>query len=277
MSSFDWLQLIGQIAAIVLLGLTFRVIAKRSLRLLVNRVVVSRSDDSDSRDASRRKLRVDTLLELSDSLTSILVIGITSLLILDLIGINLAPLLAGAGVAGIAIGFGAQAFIRDLIAGISVLAEDQYGVGDVIDFGEGSGVVESMSLKSTRVRGLDGTLWHLPNGEIARVANKTQGWSRVILDIGVSYGSDLDRVIAEIKECLRTSIGTPLTNEKLIEEPEIWGVQNLGDSAVEIRIATKVKPGEQWQLGREMRLALKNHFDRVGIEIPFPQLRVWNQ
>ena len=110
-------------------------------------------------------------------------------------GLNLAPLLAGASVAGLAIGFGAQAFVKDLFAGISVLAEDQYGVGDVIDFGESSGVVESISLKSTRVRGLDGTLWHLPNGEITRVANKTQGWSRVLLDLSVSYSSNLDFVI----------------------------------------------------------------------------------
>ena len=184
--------LIGlQVLLILVLGIVVRFGIKRSLGVFIKRVVALRTDGSGVEEASRRSLRADTLIQLAHSITSVVVIGIVLLLILGQLGINLAPLLAGAGVAGIAIGFGAQTFVKDLLVGISVLAEDQYGVGDVINFGEGSGTVESMTLKSTRVRALDGTLWHLPNGEIARVANMTQGWSRVILDIGVAYASEI--------------------------------------------------------------------------------------
>ncbi len=264
-----------QILLILVLGLVIRFGIQRSLRLFIKRVVALRTDGSGAEESPRRSLRADTLIQLAHSITSVVVLGIVLLLILDRLGINLAPLLAGAGVAGIAIGFGAQTFVKDLLVGISVLAEDQYGVGDVIDFGEGSGTVESMTLKSTRVRALDGTLWHLPNGEIARVANKTQGWSRVILDIGVAYKSEITYVQERIQEVLDSLAITDGVGSKFLEAPEIWGVQDLGEDSVVIRIAIKVLPGEHWRIARILRAALKEKFDASNIEIPFPQIKIW--
>lgn len=264
-----------QILLILILGLIIRIGINRSLRLFIKRIVILRTDESVVEESPRRTLRADTLIQLANSITSVVILGIVSLLILDRLGINLAPLLAGAGVAGIAIGFGAQAFVKDLLVGISVLAEDQYGVGDVIDFGEGVGTVESMTLKSTRVRSLDGTLWHLPNGEIARVANKTQGWSRVILDVGVAYASEITYVQGKIKEVLDSLAVTNDVGSKFLEAPEIWGVEELGENSVVIRIVIKVLPGEHWQIARVLRAAIKEKFDSANIEIPFPQVKIW--
>ena len=268
--------LIGlQILLILVIGIVVRFGIKRSLRVFIKLVVALRTDGGGVEEASRRALRADTLIQLAHSITSVVVIGIVLLLILGQLGINLAPLLAGAGVAGIAIGFGAQTFVKDLLVGISVLAEDQYGVGDVINFGEGSGTVESMTLKSTRVRALDGTLWHLPNGEIARVANMTQGWSRVILDVGVAYASEITFVHERIQEVLDSLALTDGVGSKFLEAPEIWGVQDLGESSIVIRVAIKVLPGEHWQITRILRAAIKEKFDASNIEIPFPQVKIW--
>jgi len=268
--------LIGlQILLILVIGIVVRFGIKRSLRVFIKRVVALRTDGGGVEEASRRSLRADTLIQLAHSITSVVVIGIVLLLILGQLGINLAPLLAGAGVAGIAIGFGAQTFVKDLLVGISVLAEDQYGVGDVINFGEGSGTVESMTLKSTRVRALDGTLWHLPNGEIARVANMTQGWSRVILDVGVAYASEITFVHERIQEVLDSLALTDGVGSKFLEAPEIWGVQDLGENSIVIRVAIKVLPGEHWQITRILRAAIKEKFDASNIEIPFPQVKIW--
>jgi small conductance mechanosensitive channel len=268
--------LIGiQILLILVLGVVIRFGMRRSLRMFIRRVVALRTDASGLEDASRRSLRADTLIQLANSITNVVIFGVILLLILGQLGVNLAPLLAGAGVAGIAVGFGAQTFVKDLLAGISVLAEDQYGVGDVIDFGEGSGTVESMTLKSTRVRALDGTLWHIPNGEIARVANMTQGWSRVILDIGVAYASEIAFVHERIQEVLDALALTNGVGSKFIEAPEIWGVQDLGENSVVLRVAIKVLPGEHWQITRVLRAAIKNKFDECNIEIPFPQVKIW--
>lgn len=264
-----------KLSLILVSGVSLRFVVQRSLKLFINRVIDLKEDSSSSNSASRGNLRANTLVQLSNSMTTAAIFGLTLLLVLDQLGVNLAPLLAGASVAGIAIGFGAQAFVKDLFAGISVLAEDQYGVGDVIDFGESSGVVESITLKSTRVRALDGTLWHIPNGEISRVANKTQGWSRAILDVSVSYSSDIEDVIEKIQKILDDFSNDPKVSSKLISSPEIWGVENLGDNSVDIRIAIKVLPGEHWQLMRDLRLILKQRFDSLGIEIPFPQLKIW--
>lgn len=264
-----------KLSLILVSGVSLRFVVQRSLKLFINRVIDLKEDSSSSNSASRGNLRANTLVQLSNSMTTAATFGLTLLLVLDQLGVNLAPLLAGASVAGIAIGFGAQAFVKDLFAGISVLAEDQYGVGDVIDFGESSGVVESITLKSTRVRALDGTLWHIPNGEISRVANKTQGWSRAILDVSVSYSSDIEDVIEKIQKILDDFSNDPKVSSKLISSPEIWGVENLGDNSVDIRIAIKVLPGEHWQLMRDLRLILKQRFDSLGIEIPFPQLKIW--
>ena len=170
-----------------------------------------------------------------------------------------------------AVGFGAQSLVKDFLSGIFMLIEDQYGVGDIIDVGPTSGVVEEVKLRTTQVRDVSGTLWHIPNGEIARVANMSQEWARAVLDIEVAYDTDLGHAMAVIKAVADEVWTDNLAHATIIEEPEIWGVQSFGADAIAIRLVAKVEPGEQWATGREIRRRLKDAFDEAGIDIPFPQ------
>ncbi|MGZ0217169.1 MAG: mechanosensitive ion channel family protein, partial [Acidimicrobiales bacterium] len=174
-----------------------------------------------------------------------------------------------------AIGFGAQSLVRDLLSGIFMLIEDQYGVGDVINAGEATGTVESIGLRTTRLRDVSGTLWHIPNGEIRRVGNMSQVWARAILDIDVAYDTDLDLAMETIKEVADGLWQEQRQEATIIEEPVVAGVQNFGADAVTIRLSVKTEPSEQWGTGRLLRKRLKEAFDREGIEIPFPQRTVW--
>jgi small conductance mechanosensitive channel len=191
------------------------------------------------------------------------------------VDISLGPLLAGAGILGVALGFGAQNVVRDVLAGVFVIVEDQYGIGDVIDVGRASGVVEGISLRSTKLRDVEGTLWFVPNGLVNEVGNLTQRWARVILDVGVAYGSDhhqAERLIKDAADSLWTDPGSELG---ILEEPELWGVEMLGDSSVSIRVAVRCTPADQWAVGRALRSRIKDRLDLAGIEIPFPQQSVW--
>ncbi len=209
------------------------------------------------------------------SAASVIVWGIAAFTILGEVGIALGPLLASAGIAGVAIGFGAQDLVRDFLSGIFMLAEDQFGVGDIVDVGEAQGVVEGISLRTTRVRDVEGTLWHVPNGEIRRVGNQSQEWARALLDVAVGYGTDLARASAVIKEVADELRADEAWAGVVLDEPEVWGVQELGDSSVLIRLVVRTRPGDQWRVRRELNGRLKARFDAEGIEIPFPQRRVW--
>ena len=189
--------------------------------------------------------------------------------------VNLGPLIASAGIVGIALGFGAQSLVKDFLSGIFMLIEDQFGVGDIIDVGPAAGVVEGVSLRTTLIRDVHGTLWHVPNGEILRVANKSQQWARAVLDIEVAYDTDINHAMNVIKQVADAVWEEAPVNATILEEPEIWGVEGFGASAIAIRLAVKVEPGEQWAASREIRRRLKAAFDAEGIEIPFPQRTVW--
>ena len=252
----------------------------RLLRFLMRRAIVRilRLRDTGQAEPNldkRINQRADALTAISNSVLTFSLTVLTLLIFLDLININLAPLLAGASVFGVALGFGAQSLVKDLIAGISNLAEDQYGVGDVVDIGEAVGVVESVTLKSTRVRALDGTLWHVPNGSIERVANKSQEWSRVILDISVAYQSDLKVVEKTILAILQEYSTMAGVREFLIDLPELLGIERLADSSIDFRVVARVAAGKQWDLTRKLRFLVKERFDEAEIEFPFPQLTVW--
>ena len=156
-----------------------------------------------------------------------------------------------------------------------MLLEDQYGVGDAVDVGDTVGVVEEVKLRTTQIRDLSGTLWHIPNGEIRRVANMSQDWGRVVLDIEVSYDTDIERATTVIKETADGVWLEQLPNATIIEEPGIAGVQSFGESAIAIRLMAKTEAGEQFATARELRGRIKEAFDRAGIEIPFPQRTVW--
>jgi small conductance mechanosensitive channel len=191
--------------------------------------------------------------------------------------INLGPLIAGAGIAGIALGFGAQSIVQDFLAGFFMLIEDQYAVGDIVDVGEASGVVEGMGLRTTRLRDVNGTLWYVPNGQIQRVANKSQQWARAVLDIEVAYDTDIELAKRVIKETADSVWNDHLPKATIIEEPEIWGVEMFGESAIAIRLVVKTEPGEQFSTAREIRGRLIVAFTREGIEIPFPQRVIWTR
>ncbi|HUU61080.1 MAG TPA: mechanosensitive ion channel family protein [Acidimicrobiia bacterium] len=223
----------------------------------------------------RGKQRAQALGTLLRSLVSVVVWGATALIVLGEFGVNLGPLLAGAGIAGIALGFGAQTLVRDFLSGMFMLAEDQYGIGDVIDVGDASGVVEEVRLRTTRLRDLNGNVWFFPNGEIRRVANKSQHWSRAVLDIAVAYETDLDLATRVIKEAADSVWRESAAGATVLEEPQILGVEDLGDSAVTIRLVLKVEPGEQWAVARLARRRIKDALDAAGVEIPFPQRAVW--
>ncbi|MFP3908214.1 MAG: mechanosensitive ion channel family protein [Acidimicrobiales bacterium] len=223
----------------------------------------------------RAASRAETLSSVLRSLSTAVIWTFAVLMVLGQMDINLGPLIAGAGVAGVALGFGAQSLVKDFLSGIFMLIEDQYGVGDVIDVGEAIGVVEAVTLRTTRLRGLDGSAWHVPNGQIARVGNLSQEWSRALLDIEVSYSTNLTHareVIARVADELHRELEW---SNVILEPPEIWGVESLGSDGIAIRLVVATKPGEQWRLQREIRGRIKDAFDEEGIEIPFPQRTVW--
>jgi moderate conductance mechanosensitive channel len=224
----------------------------------------------------RRAQRAEALGALASSVLSVVVWSVAAMILLSTaFGISLAPLLAGAGILGIALGFGAQGLVSDFLAGIFMLAEDQYGVGDIIDVGDATGVVEGVSLRTTRVRDVTGTLWHVPNGQITRVGNMSQEWARALLDIGVAYGTDIDAVSELILKIATDMAHEEDYREIFLDEPEIWGIENLGSDSVDIRLVIKTQPGQQWAIARELRRRLKNAFDAAEVEIPFPQRTVW--
>jgi len=205
----------------------------------------------------------------------VLILAVTLMMALDQVGISLGPLLATAGVAGLAIGFGAQTLVKDIISGVFVLLEDQYAIGDVIQTGGVGGVVEKVNLRTTILRDLEGVVHVVPNGEIRVVSNRTKGWSRAVLEIGVGYGEDPDHVIAVLEELAAEIHDDPVFGTLLLERPVVPGVEAFGDSAVTIRMMAKTVPLKQWDLARELRRRIKHRFDAEGIEIPFPQRTVW--
>lgn len=198
-------------------------------------------------------------------------LGILALLMVLNLFVPITGLLAGVGFASLALGFGAQTLVRDVIAGIFILAEGQYGVGDVIRINrETAGQVQNMTLRVVVLRDVEGIVHTIPNGEITQVANLTKEWSRALLHVGVAYGEDVDRVIAVLEEIGREMWEDEEWGELILEEPVVPGVERFDESAVVIRVMAKTLPLKQWDVMREMRRRIKKRFDREGIEIPFP-------
>jgi moderate conductance mechanosensitive channel len=195
--------------------------------------------------------------------------------ILGELGINIGPIIASAGIVGVALGFGAQSLVKDFLSGIFMLIEDQYGVGDIIDAGEASGVVEAVSLRTTKLRDVNGIMWHIPNGNIDRVGNMSQKWARALLDVSVAYDTDVDRAQALIKEVADGVWQDPGWHGQILEEPEVWGVERFAADSIDIRLVVKTQPSQQFKVLRELRRRLKAAFDDNGITIPFPQRTIW--
>jgi moderate conductance mechanosensitive channel len=210
-------------------------------------------------------LRAETIGAVLRSLASLFIWATAVLMILQDLGVNLAAIGVGASIIGVAIGFGSQALVRDFLSGIFMLIEDQYGVGDVIDTGEATGTVEGVSLRTTRLRDAEGTVWHVPNGEIRRVGNKSQQWSRVILDVAVAYSADVARASQVIQDVAAAMATDSEYGPAITGEPELWGVEAVEAERVLIRLAVKTVPLEQWRVARALRERLKAALDEAGI------------
>jgi small conductance mechanosensitive channel len=216
----------------------------------------------------RTAARIRTLVAVLHSLTTAAIFGLAFLTILGEIGINLGPLIAGAGVVGVAVGFGAQSLVKDFIAGFFMLIEDQYGVGDIIDVGDISGTVEAVTLRSTRLRDVHGTVWHVPNGEIRRVGNQSQQWSRAVLDIVVAHATDLSHAWEVMRRVAAGLRADDAWRDESLEEPEVVGIEAIDDKGITLRLTMKTQPAAQFRLLRELRLRILEAFATEGIRVP---------
>ena len=215
--------------------------------------------------AERRHQRAETIGAGVSSFVSIIVWMIAIVWMLSVLGVEAATLLTSAGLIGVALAFGAQNLLRDLIAGTFIIFEDQLGVGDVVDLGVASGTVEEVTLRRTQLRDLEGVVWHVPNGEIHRVGNKSQQWSRAVVDVPISSRADTDRAREVIKTTADELSHDAEWRERLLDAPEVWGVESFTLDSVTIRLVVKTKPSEQFAVARELRSRIKRALDAAGI------------
>lgn len=219
--------------------------------------------------------RAQTLSHLFTETIAAVVILIAAFMVLSELGIDIGPLLAGAGIVGIAVGFGAQHLIRDLINGVFILMEDQFNVGDVVKVAGIAGIVEHINLRRTILRDLDGIVHSIPNGEVTTSSNYTKEWSRVNLDVPVAYGEDLDHCFEVINKVGKELAEDEYFGSKIMEAPQVLRVNNFGDSGIDIKILGKTMPLTQWEVTGELRKRLKKAFDEEGIEIPWPHVKLY--
>lgn len=263
-----WLLTSGIQILIILIGAYFlNKISKRFIEKIVRASVVSSKFLSKQAEEKRE----DTLIRIFTWTSKIIILLVTMLMILQEIGIPIGPILAGAGIIGLAVGFGGQYLIRDIISGFFILLENQYRIGDVVNFDGTGGLVEDISLRMTTLRDLDGTVHHVPHGEIKKVSNLSKDFARVNLNIGISYNSKLEEVIQIVNK-----VGNDLSNdqqwkESIIASPQFLRVDDFADSAIVIKILGETLPLKQWEVTGELRKRIKIAFDEQGIEIPFPQ------
>jgi small-conductance mechanosensitive channel len=256
-------------------------VANRLVRRAIGRMVASMSEDrglaalrppsalarTGEIPSLRRVQRAETVGALLKSMASFGIWSLAGLMALGTLGLDLGPLIAGAGIVGVAVGFGSQNLVRDFISGIFMLMEDQYGVGDVVDAGPATGTVEGVGLRTTRLRDVSGTLWHIPNGEIRRVGNRSQGWARALVDVEVAYSTDLEAATRTIERVAHELYVDEQWAPRLLEQPEVWGVEELGPDGIRVRLVAKTRPLEQWNVARELRARLKVAFDQAGIAV----------
>jgi small-conductance mechanosensitive channel len=253
------------LVAALALQLTSRLAAR------ADRVIVERGELRPAEGVKRRR----TMTNVVKYSINTLIILVAVISILHETGLDIQPLLAGAGIAGIVIGLGTQNLMRDTLAGLFVLMEHQYDVDDWITIAGVTGRVENVTLRMTQLRDIDGNVHFVPNGQAAVVTNLTKEWARATLDVGVAYKEDVDRVIEVLKDIGREMEADPAWSEYLLESVEVPGVQHLGESSVEIRVFFKTLPDEKWKVARELRRRIKNRFDVEGIEIPFPHRTIY--
>ncbi len=260
-----------KILVIIVVALVLKRFSKVFVAKLITKTIVS---DSSVSKAARKK-REDTLIRIFSTFVNVLIIAFALMMIIQELGFAVGPLLAGLGVAGLAFGFGGQYLIRDLISGFFIIIENQYRIGDVIGVNGVFGVVEDITLRMTTLRDIDGGAHHIPHGEVHQVNNLSKKFGRVNLNIGVSYNSDLEKVIKVINQ-----VGNELANDSdwkqyVITPPQFLRVDDFAESAIVLKILGDTEPIHQWAVTGELRKRIKIAFDKEGIEIPFPQRVVY--
>ena len=269
----DWLLQNGtRILIIVALGIVFWILLSKLLPPFIRKMVCRNAEKETEQEEKQRE---DTLIAVFRGIGRVLIAIIALFSILAVLNINITPILASFGAAVVAVGFGAQYLVRDLIAGVFIVMENQYRVGDVVRVSDVAGVVERINLRKTVLRDLDAIVHHIPNGEIKVASNFTRNYSRVNMNISVSYGTNLDYAISVINR-----VGEELAKEEkwrdvIVTPPKVLRVDKLGDSGIDIKILGDVQPIKQWEVMGELRLRLKNTFDAEGIEIPWPHTKVY--
>jgi moderate conductance mechanosensitive channel len=224
--------------------------------------------DTGPMPQARRQQRAETIGAVVRSVVAIAIWSIAVLTVLEILGVNLGPLIAGAGIAGVALGFGAQSLVKDFLSGMFMLMEDQYSVGDVIDTGEATGTVEGISLRTTRLRDIDGVVWYVPNGNILRLGNKSQQWSRAVVDVPVTFQADAEAATDVIRTVADQVWHDPELASIILSEPSVLGVEDLAPGRVVIRVVVRTRPQEQWTVERELRVKIKAALDASGIALP---------
>ena len=266
-------------APMIVVILVLTVVSLHALKLVLKRsrtVILTQLQKSNAEvDVLELEKRVDTLLGVTRSASHVAIWIVVGMIVLRRIGIDIAPLLAGAGIAGLAIGFGAQELVRDIISGFFILLENQIRTGDVAVINGTGGLVERISLRTTLLRDQTGTVHVIQNGKINSLANMTKDWSGAVFNIGVAYKEDTDRVVEVMKQVAAELHADPAFAPKINEPLEVMGVDDFGDSQVTIRARFKTKPIQQWGVAREYRRRLKKAFERENIEIPFPHRTIY--
>ena len=259
-------KLVLRIGFVLLIALIVRVAAHRT----ISRATATARRDNRSRPETvpaandRRHQRANALDSILRNAASITIFSIALLIIAGDMGLNLAPVLASAGVLGVAVGFGAQHLVSDFLAGIFMVLEDQYGVGDVVDIGAISGTVEGVSLRITRLRDVNGVVWYIRNGTVKKAGNESQGWARAVVDFPVPYHRDIGRVRELMLAATAAMWQDPAWQDVILEAPEVWGVHELSSEAVVMRVTARTKPMRQWEVARELRERLKVALEAVA-------------
>jgi small-conductance mechanosensitive channel len=267
----NWLVTSGFRILLIVVG---AFVAVKVLRFLITKIQRFFEDD-DPTTRSEREKRAETLTRTLGNMATIVVWFFAGMMILKELGVEIGPILAGAGIAGLAVGFGAQSLVKDFLSGIFIIIENEFRVGDVVRIADTSGLVEKITLRTTTLRDLEGKVHIIPNGQIAVVTNMTKEWSRFLIDVGVAYKEDVDHVMEVLGEVGEEMEKDAKFGPLILEPLSILGVDSFGDSSVNIRVMFTTQPLQQWTVGREFRRRIKRTFDEKGIEIPVPHRTVY--
>ncbi|WP_197523481.1 mechanosensitive ion channel family protein [Actinokineospora pegani] len=270
-----------KILLIVVIALAIRFLTRRLIDRLTNgdgktpallKPLRERTPGLGNLVSERRAQRAKTIGSVLKSVVTFMVYGLAFVLVLGELGVNLGPIIASAGVVGVALGFGAQNLVKDFLSGIFMMLEDQYGVGDVVDVGEASGTIEAVGLRVTTLRDINGTVWYVRNGEILRVGNSSQGFAVALVDLPVGYSADVAQVTEILKRVGHETVAEEPVASDVIAEPEVLGVEKVTPESITIRMTVKVRPGRQWAVQRALRARAMSELEAAGIAPPMGRL-----